>query len=61
MTEKDKYQSQKKYLEKKKQLRVWVDENKYNQFKVAVEQNQTSIYALINQFIDNYLNEKGKQ
>ena len=61
MTEKDKYQSQKKYLEKKKQLRVWVDENKYNKFKVAVEQNQTSIYALINQFIDNYLNQKGKQ
>lgn len=61
MTEKDKYQSQKKYLEKKKQLRVWVDENKYNKFKVAVEQNQTSIYALINQFIDNYLNQQGEQ
>ena len=61
MTEKDKYQSQKKYLEKKKQLRVWVDENKYAQFKIAVEQNQTSIYALINQFIDDYLNEQGRQ
>ena len=61
MTEKDKYQSQKKYLEKKKQLRVWVDETKYTQFKIAVEQNQTSIYALINQFIDDYLNEQGRQ
>ncbi len=61
MTEKDKYQSQKKYLEKKKQLRVWVDETKYTQFKNAVEQNQTSIYALINQFIDDYLNEQGRQ
>ena len=61
MTEKDKYQSQKKYLEKKKQLRVWVDETKYTQFKNAVEQNQTSIYALINQFIEDYLNEQGRQ
>lgn len=61
MTEKDKYQSQKKYLEKKKQLRVWVDENKYAQFKTAVEQNQTSIYALINQFIDDYLEKQGRQ
>ena len=61
MSEKDKYQSQKKYLEKKKQLRVWVDETKYTQFKNAVEQNQTSIYALINQFIDDYLNEQGRQ
>ena len=61
MTEKDKYQSQKKYPEKKKQLRVWVDETKYTQFKNAVEQNQTSIYALINQFIDDYLNEQGRQ
>lgn len=57
----NKYQSQKKYLEKKKQLRVWVDETKYTQFKNAVEQNQTSIYALINQFIDDYLNEQGRQ
>lgn len=61
MTEKDKYQSQKKYLEKKKQLRVWVDETKYTQFKTAVEQNQTSIYALINQFIDDYLEKQGRQ
>ena len=61
MTEKDKYQSQKKYLEKKKQLRVWVDETKYTQFKNAVEQNQTSIYALINQFIDDYLEKQGRQ
>lgn len=61
MSEKDKYQSQKKYLEKKKQLRVWVDETKYTQFKNAVEQNQTSIYALINQFIDDYLEKQGRQ
>jgi hypothetical protein len=61
MREENKYHAQKKYLEKKKQLRVWIDENKYNQFKAAVENNQTSIYSLINQFVDDYINRQGKQ
>ncbi len=54
--EKDKYSSQKKYLsEHKKQLRVWVDTEKFEQFKEIVEKNNTSIHSLINNFIDEYI------
>ena len=51
----DKYNSQKKYLSKQKQLRVWVNDDKYEQFKNAASKNGESIYGLINKFIDEYL------
>lgn len=54
-------QAQKKYLaEKRKQLRVWVENEKYEQFKQAVEKDGTSIYAVINAFIDSYIAEAGE-
>ncbi len=54
-------QAQKKYLaEKRKQLRVWVENEKYEQFKQAVEKDRTSIYAVINAFIDSYIAEAGE-
>lgn len=49
------YDAQKKYLSGKKQLRVWVDSDKYTAFKDAVEKNNESIYSVINDFIDTYL------
>ena len=51
----DKNTSQKKFLATQKQLRVWIKPEKYEQFKLKVEQNDTSIYAVINDFIDNYI------
>jgi len=54
MSQNDKYASQKKYLQNKKQLRVWVDPEKYELFKTKVKQNGQSIYAVINQFIAEY-------
>lgn len=54
--ESDKYSTQKKHLsENKKQLRVWVDTEKYAKFQEAVKKNETSIYALINNYIDEYI------
>ena len=58
MPEKDKYSSQKKYLSTQKQLRVWVDPDKYNTLKLKAEKNGTSIYALVNRWIDQYLHEE---
>ncbi len=56
MSEKENnYNSQKKYLSKQKQLRVWVNADKFEQFKKAVSKNNESIYGLINKFIDEYL------
>lgn len=49
------YDAQKKYLSGKKQLRVWVDSDKYTAFKEAVENNGESIYSAVNTFIDAYL------
>lgn len=55
------YAPQKKYLaESRKQLRVWVDTNKYETFKNLVAQNETSIYSLINNFIDEYIEKFSK-
>ena len=52
--EQDKYAAQKKYLsESRKQLRVWVDAEKYAVFQDLVKKNETSMYALVNQFIDD--------
>lgn len=54
----NKYEPQKEYLKnKRKQLRVWVENEKYARFSEKVKQNNTSIYALINSFIDDYLAE----
>ena len=56
--EQDKYAAQKKSLsESRKQLRVWVDAEKYAVFQDLVKKNETSIYALVNQFIDDYIRE----
>ena len=48
----DKYNSQKKYLKTKKQLRVWTDEEKYNNFQKVIEDNGESIYSVINKYMD---------
>lgn len=44
----------------RKQLRVWVENEKYEQFKQAVAKEGTSIYAVINAFIDSYIAEAGE-
>lgn len=49
------FQAQKKYLSTKKQLRVWVSMDKYNEFHKIVTANNSSIYAVINNFIDDYI------
>lgn len=51
-----KYSAQQEYLKnKRKQLRVWVTQDEYEQFREAVEKNGTSMYAVINQFIADYI------
>ena len=57
MGTKDKYTSQKKYLSTQKQLRVWIDPDKYEALKKMALKNGTSIYALVNGWIDRYLQE----
>lgn len=52
------YTAQKKHLQSKKQLRVWMDAEKYESFKTAVQKDGKSIYELINNFVDEYLKEK---
>ncbi len=52
----NKYEPQKEYLKnKRKQLRVWVEKEKYERLAAKAEQNGTSIYALVNQFIEDYI------
>lgn len=51
----DIHKDQKKYLSTQKQLRVWVKPDKYEQFKQKVDDSGTSIYAVINAFIDDYI------
>lgn len=53
--ENDKYASQKKYLSTQKQLRVWVDPARYDALKKKAQDNGTSIYALVNGWIAEYL------
>lgn len=54
----DNNQSVKKSLANtRKQLRVWVEKEKYELFKQAVAQNGASIYGVINSFIDSYIQE----
>lgn len=53
-----KYSVQQEHLKnKRKQLRVWVESEKYERFAEKVKRNGTSIYALVNQLIDDYLQE----
>lgn len=51
----DNYAAQKEYLSKKKQLRVWMDADKYDKFKTVASDNNESVYSLINKFVDDYL------
>lgn len=51
------YASQYKFLAKRSQVRVWVEREKYLKFKEAVKKNGTSIYKLINDFVDWYLSQ----
>ena len=51
----NKYNSQKKYLKTKKQLRVWTDEEKYNNFQKVIEDNGESIYSVINKYMDSVI------
>lgn len=48
---------QKHLQENKKQLRVWIDKEKYEKFRNKVKNNGESIYGLINRFIDDYLGD----
>ena len=54
----DKYAPQKKYLQSRKRLSVWVEAGKYKAFKDAVQKDGNSIYGLINSYIDKYLNDR---
>lgn len=51
------YSAQYKFLDERSQLRVWVIKDKFERFKRAAEKNGTSIYRLINGYIDEYLGE----
>ena len=51
----DKYAAQKKYLSGRKQLRVWIEKDKYEKFESLVRKNGESIYGVINRFIDQYI------
>ena len=53
--EHDKYSPQKKSLEKQKQLRVWVNSEKYEQFKFLAQKNGQSLYSIVNKMIDQYI------
>lgn len=54
----EKYSSQKKYLSSQKQLRVWVSPEKFNALKEKAGREGLSVYALVNSWIDQYLEEK---
>ena len=47
--------AQKKYLSTQKQLRVWLDSDKFETFKKVAELSGTSMHRLINDYIDEYL------
>lgn len=55
MDQKEKYTTQKKYLSTQKQLRVWIDPEKYEALKQKAAKNGTSIYALVNRWVNEYL------
>lgn len=56
----DNYTSQKEYLAKKKQLRVWMDASKYDKFKTFASDHNESVYSLINKFVDDCLSSADK-
>lgn len=52
----DKNAAAKKHLaEKKHNLRVWVDKDKYETFKSLADRNNESVYFLVNRMIDEYI------
>lgn len=53
--------AQKKYLSSRKQLRVWLEAEKFDHFKTVASDNGTSMHRLINDFIDDYLLTCGNQ
>lgn len=55
--EKSKYSTQKRYLSSQKQLRVWLSPEKYDALKEKAHTEGTSIYALVNRWVDEYLQE----
>ena len=55
--DKGKYSTQKKYLSSQKQLRVWLSPEKYEALKEKAHTEGTSIYALVNSWVDAYLQE----
>lgn len=54
------YEQQKKYFTNRKQLRVWVELDKYQRFEAAVKAQGKSLYSVINQFIDDFCKEAGE-
>lgn len=51
-----KYKAQKKHLgESRRQLRVWLEREKYERLKRKTSDNGVSIYRLVNDFVDSYL------
>lgn len=54
---KNNYSTQKKYLSSQKQLRVWLSPEKYEALKEKAHAEGTSIYALVNSWVDAYLQE----
>ena len=53
----EKYATQKKYLSSQKQLLVWLSPEKYDALKEKAHAEGTSIYALVNGWVDAYLQE----
>ena len=49
------YEAQKKHLAEKKQLRVWMDAEKFEKYKETASERGESIYGVINAFVDDYL------
>lgn len=55
--EQDKYAAQKKYLAQKKKACIWVNPDEYEIFKAKAKANGTSVYALFNAFIKDYIKD----
>ena len=54
---KNNYSTQKKYLSSQKQLRVWLSPEMYDALIEKAHTEGTSIYALVNRWVDAYLQE----
>ncbi len=50
---------QKKYLLGQKQLRVWMDSDKFEVLKKLTAERGTSIHRIINNFVDAYISSGG--